>query len=150
MQYFFSVDVSSEDCYGLPNCDLYHNPFLIYTVCLKSAFKICNSHENCQLYVCNFMKSELCVAITIFIRIYITILDIVRKCYCQIVSGTLPYCYTDVACVCHILCHRILLLHSSVEMCGCAHVKNCVCVSHVHVPVLVRSVVTLSIDHIYV
>jgi len=36
---FFSVDVSSKDCYRLLNCVLYHNPFLHYNDCLKSALK---------------------------------------------------------------------------------------------------------------
>lgn len=42
------------------------------------------------------MKRGLFVAAAIFITICITVLDIVSKCYCQIVKGILPYCYTDV------------------------------------------------------
>jgi hypothetical protein len=91
---------------------------------------MCNLNGNCQLYVCNFMKSGLFVATAIFVTIYITILDIVWKCCCQIVNGTLPYCHAD---VCHIRCHRITLLHTSLEMCGQAHIKYiCACVCHMH------------------
>jgi hypothetical protein len=68
------------------------------------------------------------VAIGIFITIYITVLDIVLKCCCQIVNGTLPYCHAH---VCHIHCHRIPLLHASTEMCGQAHIKY-VFVYHMH------------------
>jgi hypothetical protein len=98
---------------------------------------MCNLHGNCQLYVCNFMKSGLFVTIAIFITIYITVLDIVLKCCCQIVNWTLPYCHTD---VCRIWCHRIPLLHTSIEMCGQAHIKYvyvCVCVFHVHISLCV-------------
>jgi len=56
---------------------------------------MCNLQGNCQLYVSNFMKNGLFVAIPIFITIYITVLDIVLKCCCQIVNETLPYCRAD-------------------------------------------------------
>lgn len=68
------------------------------------------------------MKSGLFVAIAIFITVYITVLDIVFKC--QIVNGTSPYRHAD---VCHIRCHIITLLHTSIEMCVCITCTCCPC-----------------------
>jgi hypothetical protein len=73
---------------------------------------------------------------TIFITISITVLDIVWKCYGQIVNGTALLLCKCCVCVCvrHILCHRILVIHYSSELCAHARVKiRCVRVSWVHV-----------------
>jgi len=93
------------------------------------------------------MKSGLFVAIAIFVTIYITLLDTVLKCCCQIVNGTLPYCHAD---VCHIWCHKIPLLHTSIEMCRQAHIKYvCVCVCFTCTCPCVCQICCGSIGHFY-
>jgi len=88
------------------------------------------------------MKSGLFVAIAIFITIYITVLDIVLKCYCQIVNGTLPYCRPDVFAISGAIEFPCFILLLRCVETGTYEI--CVRVSHARVvPVRVGSMVTV-------